>query len=84
MIRAPFIGELPADTRWYEVDNLTDEDRPELHVVARCGWDDPSGQDKNELFKVAARRKSDYCGSYLKAGSQLSYGGMENEDHSQL
>jgi hypothetical protein len=59
MIRAPFIGELRADTRWYEVDNLTDEDLPELHVVARCGWDDPSGQDKNELFKVAARRKSE-------------------------
>jgi hypothetical protein len=54
--RAGLIGEIPPDTRWYEVRMLTDEELSELHVIARCGWDDPFGQDMNELYRVAARR----------------------------
>ena|SRR5712691_10722761 len=52
-IRAQLIGEIPPDTQWYEVRNLTDEELSELHVIARCGWDSPS--DKNELLRVASR-----------------------------
>jgi hypothetical protein len=54
LIRRLLIGEIPPDTDWYEVDNLTDADLPRLHVIARCGWDDP--RDRNELHQVAARR----------------------------
>jgi hypothetical protein len=54
--RGSLIGEIPPDTRWYEVRNLTGEELSELHVIARCGWDH-SG-DKNELFRVALRRPS--------------------------
>lgn len=53
LIRRQLIGEIPPDTRWYEVRNLTDAELPELHVIARCGWDDP--RDQNELLRVAAR-----------------------------
>jgi hypothetical protein len=56
LIRRALIGEIPPDTRWYEVRNLTDNQLPELHVLARSVWDAP-GQDKNELFCVAARRR---------------------------
>jgi hypothetical protein len=52
-IRAHLIGEIPPDTRWYEVRNLTDEELSDMHVIARCGWDHPS--DKNELMRVASR-----------------------------
>ena len=52
--RCHLIGEIPPDTRWYEVRHLTDKELSELHVIARCGWDDPS--DKNELLRVASRR----------------------------
>jgi hypothetical protein len=53
-IRAPFIGEIPLDTQWFDVVNLEDEDLDQLLVVGRGGWDDPA--DENELRKVAARR----------------------------
>jgi hypothetical protein len=54
--RCVFLGEIPPDTRWYEVCNLTHDELFELHVVGRCGWDDPAGQDRNEVFKVAERK----------------------------
>lgn len=53
-IRAQLIGEIPPDTRWYEVKSLTDEHLSELHVIARCGWDDRG--DKNEVIRVASRK----------------------------
>jgi hypothetical protein len=43
LTRRQLIGEIPPDTRWYEVRNLTDNELPELHVIARCGWDAPRG-----------------------------------------
>jgi hypothetical protein len=54
--RGHLIGEIPPDTRWYEVRNLTGEELSELHVIARCGWDD--SRDRNELLRVALRRPS--------------------------
>jgi hypothetical protein len=53
-IRRWIFGEIPPDTEWYEVQNLTEDELDELHVIARCGWDDPG--DRNELRKVAARK----------------------------
>jgi len=54
IIRRWIVGEIPLDTIWYEVQNLTDQELNELHVIARCGWDDPG--DRNELRKVAMRK----------------------------
>ncbi len=54
--RGYLIGEIPPDTRWYEVRSLTDEQLSELHVIARCGWD--HSDDRNELHRVAGRRPS--------------------------
>jgi hypothetical protein len=54
LIRRQLIGEIPPDTQWHEVRNLTDNELTELHVIARSGWDAP-GQDNNELLRVAAR-----------------------------
>jgi hypothetical protein len=54
LIRRPLIGEIPPDTQWHEVHNLTDNELAELHVIAHSGWDAP-GQDRNELLQVAAR-----------------------------
>lgn len=55
VIRRWLIGEIPPDTVWYRVDNLTDSELNELYGIARCGLDDPKGVDKNELFNVAKR-----------------------------
>lgn len=54
--RNVFFGELPPDTAWFEVDNLTDAELSQLHVVGRCGWDDTT-RDQNELLQVAQRRQ---------------------------
>src|SRR5262245_862172 len=54
--RRGLLGEIPPDTRWYEVRNLTGEELSELHVIARCGWDDL--RDRNEVFRVVLRRPS--------------------------
>ena len=52
--RAELIGEVPPDTIWYEVSDLTAEELPELRVIARCGlWTDEAG--RNELPYVAQR-----------------------------
>jgi hypothetical protein len=53
--RHVFFVEIPPDTEWYEVHNLTDNELGELHVVNYQEWNDPG--DKNELAKVAARKK---------------------------
>jgi hypothetical protein len=53
-VRRWVFGEIPPDTEWYDVQNLTADELDELRVIARCGWDDPS--DRNELRKVAARK----------------------------
>ncbi len=50
-----FVGEIPADTEWYAVDSLTDEDLPELRAVNHPDWTNPA--DANELLKVAARKQ---------------------------
>jgi hypothetical protein len=42
-----FLLEIPPDTRWYEVRNLTDEAVGELRAVNYHEWTDPG--DKNEL-----------------------------------
>ena len=54
LIRRHLIGEIPPDTRWHEVRDLTDNELTELHIIAQCGWDAP-GQDNNELLSVAVR-----------------------------
>jgi hypothetical protein len=61
LIRRHLIGEVPPDTRWYEVRNLTDNELSELHVISRCGWD-AAGQDNNELLRVAVRRPQPLLG----------------------
>jgi hypothetical protein len=53
-IRCILLTEIPPDTCWYHVSLLTDESIGELHVISRCGWDNPN--DSNELQLVAARR----------------------------
>jgi hypothetical protein len=55
-IRCALFTEIPPDTRWFEVDPLTRDDFPALHVIARLGWDDPSGRDRNELAETAIRK----------------------------
>jgi len=55
IIRSLFFVEVPPDTKWYEVHNLTDKELPELRVINSNEWTDPN--DKNELAKVAARKK---------------------------
>jgi hypothetical protein len=54
MYRNVFLVEIPPDTKWYEVRNLTDEDLNELHVVNYHDFNDP--KDQNELVKVVARK----------------------------
>jgi hypothetical protein len=34
-IRRHLIGELPSETQWHEVRDLTDNELSELHVIAR-------------------------------------------------
>lgn len=48
--RRPFLGELPPDTAWYEVENLTDAELSQLYVIGRCGWDD-ADHDRNDFYK---------------------------------
>jgi hypothetical protein len=56
MYRNVFMVEIPPDTKWYVVRNLTDAELKELHVVNYHNFNDPG--DKNELMKVAARKAS--------------------------
>lgn len=60
-LRGPLLVEIPPDTEWYRVSNLTPQDFPELHIIARCGWDDAGGKDRNELFAASKR-----CSKILK------------------
>jgi len=55
MIRNPIIVEIPPDTAWYEVHNLTDSELAELRVINSGDWTDPT--EKNEIAKVAARKR---------------------------
>src|SRR5258708_30257062 len=43
-IRAALIGEVPPDTQWYRVSDLTDNELDELLVIARCGCDDETAR----------------------------------------
>jgi hypothetical protein len=54
VIRSRFAREIPPDTHWYEVSNLTDDELSELYVVAHAAWTDPV--DQNELLNVAKRK----------------------------
>src|SRR5690349_6331000 len=36
--RDMFVGEIPPDTEWYEVHNLTDDDLPQVHAVNFDQW----------------------------------------------
>jgi hypothetical protein len=54
MIRSLYFVELPPDTEWYEVHNLTDSELSELLAVNHQDWIDAA--DRNELAKVAARK----------------------------
>src|SRR5262249_19706612 len=53
LIRRHLICEIPPDTEWYEVRNLTDNELPELRIIGRCGLD---WADNNELLKVREKR----------------------------
>jgi hypothetical protein len=57
-VRRQLICEIPPDTEWFEVHNLGTAELDELIVIGRCGWDDPTGADRNELVNVAKRRPS--------------------------
>jgi hypothetical protein len=52
--RWPLLAEVPPDTKWFEV-RLTDAEIPELHAINHQEWTNPG--DKNELAKVAARKR---------------------------
>lgn len=54
LYRNVFVVEIPPDTEWYELRNLTDAEIDELYVINLPEWNDPG--DRNELRKVAARK----------------------------
>jgi hypothetical protein len=54
LYRTVFISEIPPDTTWFEVRNLTHGDIAELRAVNFESWSDHA--DANELIKVAARK----------------------------
>src|ERR1039458_3824813 len=54
LIRGRLIGEIPPDTKWYEVQRLTDNELNELQVIARCNAYDPN--EKGDLLAVADRQ----------------------------
>jgi hypothetical protein len=53
--RSHFFGDIPPDTEWFEVKNLTDNELDELHVVGRIARWLAADKDKNELRLVAKR-----------------------------
>jgi hypothetical protein len=53
--RDMFVGEIPPDTQWHEVRNLTDENLEEIHAVNFHEW--THSTHNNELRKVAAIRQ---------------------------
>lgn len=55
MIRSLFLVEIPPDTAWYEVRNLTDDELGELRAVNYGDWTDPTEQ--NRLDRIAARKQ---------------------------
>jgi hypothetical protein len=55
MIQSLFVIEIPPDTAWFRVKNLTDDDLSELYIVNYRDWNDPG--DNNELRKVAVRKR---------------------------
>jgi hypothetical protein len=55
MIRSLFVVEIPPDTVWYEVCNLTDSELGELRTVNYGDWTEAAEQ--NQLAKVAARKR---------------------------
>lgn len=73
-IRRQLLGEIPPDTRWYKVHTLTDANLIELHVIGRCGFDDPFGRDQNELKKVAVRRPEPLSSQPAHWGSPILWG----------
>jgi len=54
MIRNLFMIEIPPDTEWYKVQNLTDNEVDELRAINSSDWVSPA--DKNELRRVAGRK----------------------------
>src|SRR6202521_5374495 len=54
VMRCRYIGEIPPDTQWYDVNTLTDDDVPNLYVTRHPAWTDPA--DSNELALVANRK----------------------------
>jgi len=55
MIRSLFVVEIPPDTAWYEVRNLTHSALGELRVVNYGDW--TVSTEQNQIAKVAARKK---------------------------
>ncbi len=53
-IRGRLFGEIPPDTKWYEVSHLTDQELIQLHVIARCGF--AASEDNTNLLNDAARQ----------------------------
>ena len=53
-LRGRLLRHVPHDTQWHLVRWLRIEHLHQLHVIGRCGWDDP--RDCNELLQVASRR----------------------------
>lgn len=54
-IRNLFFAQIPPNTRWFEVQSLTDRELSELRVVNHPNW--TASTDQNELSKVAIRMK---------------------------
>jgi hypothetical protein len=67
-----FFVEIPPDTCWYEVRNLRDNDLTNLHAVNHGHWS--SGDDQNELLKVAAREKLELESPPTEWGSIVLWG----------
>jgi hypothetical protein len=55
-VRGGLLERVPSDTEWFEVKFLRREHLSQLRVIGRCGWDDPTRKDSNEIFKVVARK----------------------------
>src|SRR5215510_5621248 len=38
LFRSPIVFEIPPDTEWWEVNNLTDNELEDLYVIGSAGW----------------------------------------------
>jgi len=59
-IRGALLERIPADTQWFEVRHLRENHFWQLHAIRHQDWNSPA--DKNELEKVALRKRARWRG----------------------